>query len=90
MDDAGGHGEDGRDDARRRLGLRVVEVRQQADAPKATNPATPTHGRRTDARPSDGAERDRHDDDADDEGDLVVRAEHRDGEVLERRRRSGR
>ena len=55
-------------------------------APNATKPATPTNGRRTDALPSTRAERERHDDDADDERDLVVGAEQGDGEVLQRRR----
>ena len=67
-----------------RLGLRVVEVRQQADDAEGGEPGDadprPAHRRHAEQR----TEGDRHDDDADDEGDLVVRAEQRDGEVLQR------
>ena len=68
---------------RRRVRLRVVEVRQQADDAEAgeAGDARPTAGASTPPRAR--AEGDRHDDDADDEGDLVVRPEQRDGEVLQ-------
>ena len=85
--DAGRRGEDGGDDAgrrRRRAGRRGTRTGRRA--PNATKPATPTHGRRTDALPSTAPSSERDDDDAGDEGDLVVRAEQGDREVLQRRR----